>query len=354
MREPYHPGAGPTAGPVTGPTAAAQAAGPVPRQHPLLRPLPVAALGLILLLVCCGGGALLLAWPSSQVPARVAHSTPTRSPTPTPVTPETYLQALATSDTALASAFEQVSSATTTTDLTTSAKIARAVVDRESDTLDAITPPPAAATAHQQLLDALTEMKDELDNIDVERQDGWPCTGSAAVAFLAHSASADLLRQATVALQTADAQHPYAFGAFLPAAEPFADRRLGTGTFVSRSVRGGSGRLKVVNDDEYDAAVTLTAVSMTTPSLTVYVRAKGSYTVTGIPDGSYDSYVTMGKDWDSGIRRFTRYCQFSKFETPSEFTTTRSTYTIWTITLGVSDGTGTPATPVDPAFFPAL
>jgi hypothetical protein len=325
---------------------------PARRRHPLLRPLPVALLGVAVLLACVGVPALLWsATGASNVIGTSGVGGALPSPSPVPATPEAYAQHLSTAEEVLTASFRRIGAAATMSSLASEIEAAGTAIDGVGDKFAAMLPPPAAAQGHQQALDALTRMEYEFESIDADRPDGRPCTGGAAVALLALSTPAELVRRAAATLKAADSR--YVFGAFMPAATPLADRKLNNGTVVSRTTRGGSNQLKVVNNNDNDAAVTLTTANTQTSVLTVYVRGKSSNTVTGIRDGVYDKYLTSGKDWDSGTRRFTRGCDYSKFDQPSNLTSNRSSYTELTITLGAATGGGSPSSTVDPDSYPS-
>lgn len=59
-----------------------------------------------------------------------------------------------------------------------------------------------------------------------------------------------------------------------------------------------------------------------TTELYLYVRAGSTATVKGVGDGNYQAYFTGGTDWDAADHRFTRSCDFEKFDTNVSFTTT--------------------------------
>ena len=68
-------------------------------------------------------------------------------------------------------------------------------------------------------------------------------------------------------------------------------------------------------------------------SFSVYILNHNSYTITGIPDGSYDLYFTVGEDWDGQRAAFTRKRRLSQFDDPLAFTSTETTYSGWSVTL---------------------
>lgn len=353
---PAVPGPGPADSTVLRPAEPAVAFAPfaVSRRNPMLRPLPIALLVVGILVACGVPVGLWLSSDSMDLVGARSVGAPIGSPSPKPVSPEEYQRALAASDAAMAAAFQQMSAALSAADVMLSAAAGATVISSEGNRFLALTPPPAANVGHRQLIDGLARLKYEFESMDADRADGRPCTGVAAVQILANSAPATILRRATETLKVADPAHPYNVGAFLPAAAALPARRLTNGTLVSGAGRGGSGQLKVVNSSATDVAVTLTTVGTLNPAFTVYVHTNASFTVSGVRDGNYDTYLTSGTDWDNGSRRFTRGCDFSKFDEPSKFTTTRTTYSVWTITLGGTAATGSGASDVDPKSFPTL
>jgi hypothetical protein len=168
---------------------------------------------------------------------------------------------------------------------------------------------------------------------------------------MSRGSGAAQIRSAAGRLATADPAHRYRVGSFLPARTADRKRRLGTGTMLKRP-GGGSGHLTITNGGGVDAVVTMTPFGLPRSVVTVYLRSKGTFTVTGIPDGRYTVYVTSGNDWDSPARVFTRGCNFTRFDDRFDFTTTSSQYTIWRITLHAATGGNARTSGVDPDSFP--
>lgn len=128
--------------------------------------------------------------------------------------------------------------------------------------------------------------------------------------------------------------------------------------FVDR-IKGGLGRLTVKNGNDVDAMIVLAKPSSPTKALlAAYVRAGKSMTVTGVRDGTYVVYFSIGTRWDAFSRTFTSDARFSRFEDTLTFDTarssTRTTYSIWTITLHAVAGGNAPADPVDEGDFPPV
>ena len=131
------------------------------------------------------------------------------------------------------------------------------------------------------------------------------------------------------------------------------NRRLNNGQYLKKGNRGGSGRLKIDNTGApTDAAISMTPINSKAAAFTVYVRAGASFTVSGVRDGNYQIYLTSGSDWDPGIPGFAFKCDFSKFADTFQFSTTRSQYTQWTITLKAAVGGNAQTDTVNPGDFP--
>ena len=120
-----------------------------------------------------------------------------------------------------------------------------------------------------------------------------------------------------------------------------------TGTFIKDSKRNGYGVLVLENNNPVGDNVTRDAVAMLigdndTPILAVYVREGESFEITGIEDGVYDFYFTVGDDWEDESARFSDP-EFYRTDSPLPFETeeneTQVLYTQWTLTLvEVPDG----------------
>ena len=264
-----------------------------------------------------------------------------------PLTPEQYVQALAASDTAIATTFGKLK----TSDNTAFAKAAPAAssaIRAEAGKLRAAQPPAAAATAHGQLtleLESLGDMVDESASAKPE------CPAASPWATVLQSGWADGIREDAKKLAAADPT--YKFGSFLPAAPKETKRRLKSGTFIKRSSNRGSGHFKIKNGAD-DTVVSLVPAKGKKPKpvLTVYVRGGKTFTAKGVRDGTYRVYTASGEDWDKGKKGFTRDCSFSKFDDKFKFTTTSFSASIWTITLTPVVGGNASTSDVDPNAFP--
>ncbi|MBV1856412.1 hypothetical protein [Catellatospora tritici] len=273
------------------------------------------------------------------IPIAVAAST---SPAP-PLTAQEYQQLLASADAELRTAVAGFAPART------SAAV-RAAGDALSKTATAIhtrlmaaVVPPSATSGHASLLRAL-------DSLAFQAKGGGAlCAGSAALATLSQSPAVADLRAAADTLAKADPT--FQFGKSLPGKTQLANRRLSNGTMVKKLSSRGPGELKVTNASS-DAVISLVKSGSKSPSVSVYVRGSGSYTVKGVPNGTYSVFYTSGKDWDTKAKTFTQQCSFAKFDDPLKYSTSGGQYTIWTISLQKVVGGNASSSAVDPDAFP--
>ena len=117
--------------------------------------------------------------------------------------------------------------------------------------------------------------------------------------------------------------------------------RLPNGTLLVKELSGGWGELTIENGLDLDAVVILArSEEPEIPLLAVYVHSKDSYTITGIKDGTYVIYYTIGEDWDTDAKKFIGETEYKRFEDELHFETTGSTYTTYEATLhSVAGGT---------------
>jgi hypothetical protein len=122
-------------------------------------------------------------------------------------------------------------------------------------------------------------------------------------------------------------------------------RRLSTGTIIRETgARNGLGQLTIGNDLDLDAVAVLSQQEGSWV-FAVYILNHDSHVITGVPDGSYELYFTVGEDWDAQQATFTRKRRLSRFDDPLTFTTTETTYSGWSVTLHpVTGGTATTET----------
>jgi len=134
---------------------------------------------------------------------------------------------------------------------------------------------------------------------------------------------------------------------------------LSTGTFLVKKLSGGYGELKIENGRDLDAiGVLASSREPKIPLIAVYIQSEDSFTVEGIKDDMYTLYFTLGEDWDSDMKKFTRKTTYARFEDQLEFKTTRTAteirYTVFTVTLHPVTGGAAETKPVSEADFPEL
>ena len=119
-------------------------------------------------------------------------------------------------------------------------------------------------------------------------------------------------------------------------------------------------RINVKNQNtELDAVVIISSVDKGTTVKSLYVRARDSYSASGISTGKYYTFVTIGQNWDSVNSRFSQSAGYFRFEDPVVFTTCSSSLTFGSyqhldITLNYKEGTGSDTLSVPPDSFPQL
>lgn len=124
-------------------------------------------------------------------------------------------------------------------------------------------------------------------------------------------------------------------------ASTFSVPRPENGTVLKRLpvFRGGRGDLTIKLDAGRDAVLKLVREGDAQASITVYIRAGSTTTVTGIPDGVYRVLYARGDSYDVRHAVFTHNMSSAEFDETIDYTTTRTTYSSWTLTLySVSDG----------------
>jgi hypothetical protein len=127
--------------------------------------------------------------------------------------------------------------------------------------------------------------------------------------------------------------------------------RPGNGKILYHRVGGGRGVLKIKNGNATDGVITL--VKGKTKALSIYVRAKSTASVKDVRDGAYRVYFTTGYRFSVSKGRFTRNAIYRKFDDRLRFTTTSTSYSIWTLTLHTVRGGKARTSPVNPKDFPA-
>jgi hypothetical protein len=94
------------------------------------------------------------------------------------------------------------------------------------------------------------------------------------------------------------------------------------------------------------------------PVVAVYIQSNDSFTISGVRDGNYQLYFSLGEDWDGGSARFTRRAEFFRFEELLPFATTATAqgqqYTIFQVTLHAVTGGTAPVESLPEGQFPDL
>jgi hypothetical protein len=341
-------------GPATGPWPAPTP--PPPKRGKLIALIAGAA---VLVLLVCGGTIALVATSGNGKDKKAGGSTangttgPTSAPSAPPMTPEAYTQLLGNVDAAITPALQKALTGRTPTAVSDAAEALYTTTMTEVSELDKASPPAEVKQAHTDLVSALGAFAKAAEDLSGASKSGQVCGGSSALSTLSNSPSVAQVRTAADSLAKLDPAHAYKVGAFLPAATPAQNRRLANGQFIKKGSRGGSGKLKVDNSGSTsDAVISVTPLNSKAAAFTVYVRAGASFTVSGVRDGNYQIYLTSGGDWDPSIPGFAYKCDFSKFADTFQFTTTRTQFTQWTITLKAAVGGNAQTDTVNPGDFP--
>lgn len=106
--------------------------------------------------------------------------------------------------------------------------------------------------------------------------------------------------------------------------------RLPNGTFLVKKLIGGLGKLTVKNGLDLDAVVILvSSMRVEIPLMAVYIRSNDSYTITGIRDGTYIVYFSVGENWGKDSKKFTARPRYERFENELQFETTETNYSTY-------------------------
>ena len=130
------------------------------------------------------------------------------------------------------------------------------------------------------------------------------------------------------------------FGVSSTQAKP-ADRPE-TGTYIRDMHRDGYGLLVIYNNWTMDTVAVLTDKKVK-PKLAVYLRAKDALEVSGIEDGEYGLYFTIGDGWNAAEGKFDNVYGYYRYNTPMIFETKdvgeEIEYTILELDLYKADAT---------------
>ncbi|HVX44361.1 MAG TPA: hypothetical protein VHC49_10765 [Mycobacteriales bacterium] len=269
-----------------------------------------------------------------------------RPTTPPGMAPAAYRHALAVADDQVTQALAGIGAAPTVPVLLSRLATTDAALNRAARLLDRLRPPRAAVTANTRLVSALRGFSGDIGALQSAAKSQQICAGSSALSRLHSRSGPNALRQATWAL----ANKGFDSRLKIPALPAQQTRRLGTGTFTQDARAGGNGQLEIDNNGDVDAVVSL--VTGGHPIFGVYVTAGASYTVSSIPDGTYEAYFTTGLDWNPPARSFTRSCSFTKYDDTFPYQTTATTLPGWSITLERTIGGNASTTDLDPSQYP--
>jgi hypothetical protein len=246
----------------------------------------------------------------------------------------------------------QLSVAQTPTAVNRATTAITTAADKAHTDLLAAVPPKAVQSAHETFTTAIAGLSNSASLLGMSAESGQVCASSSAMPRFTNSPAAQALREAFQTLASADPLNPITVGAWLPAPGQEQTRQPGNGTFVKTGGRSGSGHLEIDNrGSKSDAVVGLVGQGTTNVVFSVYVRAGAKYTVTGVRNGTYGIYVTMGVDWDPDAGGFSRNCNYNKFDESITYAATATRYQIWQITLEFVSGNGGTGT-VNPEEFP--
>ncbi len=125
------------------------------------------------------------------------------------------------------------------------------------------------------------------------------------------------------------------------AVSTFSIPRPDNGAILKRlaAFSGGKGKLTIQMGTGRDAIVKLVKSGSDQASIAVYIRSDSSTTVTGIPDGVYRVLYATGDAYNARKATFVLSLKAAEFDEPVTYTTTRTSYSTWSITLyAATDG----------------
>ncbi|SBW20571.1 hypothetical protein FDG2_1736 [Candidatus Protofrankia californiensis] len=248
----------------------------------------------------------------------------TSSASKPPLTLAEYQAVLTSVEQAIRPAMDRVVAATTLAEIDSARIDLAAILQKQWDYLQTITPPYQAREQHRGLETTVfvwDRLQKNVSSADVTKSNS--CGIEAAQQAQVYEAKQDVYRaMKSSSYKTAVeglAELNLKFGELMlpaePVAPPVTDRRAANGEIIQRTGRRGSGRLRINNGDISDVAVSVTNGNPSNPQVTIYVRGSSSATITGIT-GTYWVYFKSGGDWDAARHGFTRDCSFEKFDLP--------------------------------------
>ncbi|GGV16464.1 hypothetical protein GCM10010495_33470 [Kitasatospora herbaricolor] len=216
--------------------------------------------------------------------------------------------------------------------------------------LNMATEPTAVSAAHGQLVAALKALSAHIDTVQEEIHSGKYCaTGSA----LARFGQAEALTTIPAALATLAAAG-YPASLTVPPTGQLQQRALDNGAMVREGSLDGRGELSIENGGSGDAVLSLAKDGKSVHS--IYVGKGQTAKFKGIEDGTYEVFFAGGSDWDPAAKAFTQDCDFSKFDEPLDFKTTRTSseirWSTWTLSLQAVVGGNARTTDVPAGSYP--
>ncbi|HEU5159321.1 MAG TPA: hypothetical protein VFU43_20160 [Streptosporangiaceae bacterium] len=273
--------------------------------------------------------------------------------TSSPLSPETYRATLAAVTAPINKALAKLRAAGSIKGLAARVTAVEQAANQAVARLERLAPPPGLAAEHARLTAALRQFDGELRAVENEVAGRDLCASSSVRAQLGRSGAAAALRTAVAAMAAKAPGDRISLQ--LPAARRDTTRRPSNGHFVRSGGRGGRGTLTIDNTSgSPDAVVTLAKGKRSI--ISVYVRRKRKFKVTGINDGTYKVFYVRGTDWDDKARWFARECEFQRFDDTFKFrtitTATQIRWDTWEITLHPVVGGKASTSDVDPGDYP--
>jgi hypothetical protein len=200
--------------------------------------------------------------------------------------------------------------------------------------------PAGTRSAHDRLVAVLTDLQFEVISAGgaVDNQD--LCSATAVLAALNRSGTPGRLDAAAQELSAVTGGR-FKATEVVPVVRPTIQRPP-SGTVVRGRLTGPRRNyITIDNADDVDVVLTLgKGKEGKTPYLSFYVKRGSKVTIRGIPNGTYRSHGTDGKDWDGGRRLFTRECSFWKYK-GKETWGIAPDYTVgWSYSFGGESGEG--------------
>jgi len=107
---------------------------------------------------------------------------------------------------------------------------------------------------------------------------------------------------------------------FPPKSQNYISLSNGMILFKNPSYLKGLGELEIKNGTNLDAVAKLVGIDIDKSILTLYIKAKSSYTMNKISKGNYKLFFSLGNDWDSETKTFLVNPNYEKFEEIFDFT----------------------------------